>query len=167
MCVAVRANAAIRRSSRLCDPRAGRGSPSSMGRSYAGIERGRTPRLGWAETYVICPADMPSVVHRCLATTGIASSTTDERKTEATAMILVLGATGQLGTPLIENLSRAGAKFRAVAHTEESAAKIDLPGADVVVADVTQAESLGEHMLGISKLFLLTHAAPDQLQVQN
>lgn len=82
-------------------------------------------------------------------------------------MIFVLGATGQLGMPLVSRLSKAGVPFRALAHSEASTARLDLPGAEVVVGDLTRPETLAEHMKGVSKLFLLTPALPGQVEMQN
>lgn len=82
-------------------------------------------------------------------------------------MLLVLGAAGQVGTPLIQRLSKIGVPVRAVVHTDASAGRINLPGVEPVVADFTSPGTLAEHMCDVSRLFLLTPGAPDQAEVQN
>ncbi|MEV0246513.1 NAD(P)H-binding protein [Nocardia sp. NPDC050712] len=65
-------------------------------------------------------------------------------------MIVVTGATGNVGQPLVRMLAEAGAKVTAVART----APADLPaGAQAVAADLTDAADLP--FAGAEKLFLL------------
>jgi uncharacterized protein YbjT (DUF2867 family) len=80
---------------------------------------------------------------------------------------MILGATGQVGTPLTEQLGRLGAPFRAVVRNDAAAQRIRDLGGEPVRADMTQPETLAEHMRGISKLFLLTPGEPNQVEVQN
>lgn len=82
-------------------------------------------------------------------------------------MIGVLGATGQTGTPLLQALERAGAPVRALAHTPESAERIVYDAAEIIIGDVRDPAVVGKFVDGISTLFLLTAAAPDQVEVQN
>jgi NAD(P)H dehydrogenase (quinone) len=82
-------------------------------------------------------------------------------------MLLILGAAGQVGTPLIQRLSRIGVPARAVVRTDASAERISLPGIEPVVVDFTSPDTLAEHMRDVSRLFLLTPGAPDQTEVQN
>lgn len=82
-------------------------------------------------------------------------------------MLLLLGATGQVGVPLTQRLGRLGVPFRAVARNQGSAQRIREAGGEPVLADFSDPETMAEHMEGISKLFLLTPGAPDQVEVQN
>ena len=82
-------------------------------------------------------------------------------------MLLVLGGTGQVGAPLVQRLGRAGVPFRAVVRNDAAAQLIRAKGGDPVLADFSQPEALADHFEGISKLFLLTPGAPDQVEVQN
>lgn len=82
-------------------------------------------------------------------------------------MIGVLGPTGQTGTPLMAALERAGAPVRALAHTPESAARIGYAGAEIVTGDVHDKGVIAGFLDGVTSLFLLTAAAPDQVDVQN
>ena len=82
-------------------------------------------------------------------------------------MIGILGPTGQIGTPLMAALERAGAPVRALAHTPESAQRIPGSTVDMVTGDMRVPAVLDRFLDGISTLFLLTPAAPDQTEVQN
>lgn len=82
-------------------------------------------------------------------------------------MILILGATGQIGRPLVDDLVRSGVKFRALAHSEGSAAKIKAPGVEVVVGDMHDPASLKKNLADVDQLFLLTPPNADQVREQN
>lgn len=83
-------------------------------------------------------------------------------------MIGVLGPTGQVGTPLMAALERAGAPVRALAHTAGSAQRLSAAdNVEVVTGDVRDPADLARFLDGVSSLFLLTPAAPDQTQVQD
>jgi uncharacterized protein YbjT (DUF2867 family) len=82
-------------------------------------------------------------------------------------MIGVLGATGQVGVPLMAALKQAGAPTRALAHTQESAQLLQGQDVDVVVGDVNDPADVQRFLEGVSSLFLLTTATPDQTEVQN
>lgn len=82
-------------------------------------------------------------------------------------MIGILGATGQTGTPLVAALERANAPVRVLAHTPESAERVTYSAAEVVIGDMRDPEVLATFLDGISTLFLLTPASPDQIEVQN
>ena len=82
-------------------------------------------------------------------------------------MIGILGPTGQVGTPLMAALERAGAPVRALAHTTESARRLAAGNVDVITGDMRDPADLARFLDGVSTLFLLTPAAPDQTQVQD
>lgn len=82
-------------------------------------------------------------------------------------MIGVLGPTGQVGTPLMTALDRGGVPVRALAHTPESAQRMAAGNVDVITGDVRDPSDLARFLDGVSSLFLLTPAAPDQTQVQD
>jgi uncharacterized protein YbjT (DUF2867 family) len=81
-------------------------------------------------------------------------------------MLFILGATGQIGTPLTKRLAELRVPFRAVVRSDAAAQRIRDLGGEPVLGDLSQPESLAEHMRGISKLFLLTPGAPEQVEVQ-
>ncbi|MFI7696582.1 SDR family oxidoreductase [Nonomuraea sp. NPDC049655] len=74
-------------------------------------------------------------------------------------MILVTGATGTFGRPLVELLTARGAKVRAVTR---SAAGVRLPaGAEAVEGDPTRPETLAGHLDGVTAVFLHPRAIGD------
>ncbi|MFI6924246.1 NAD(P)H-binding protein [Nonomuraea spiralis] len=73
--------------------------------------------------------------------------------------ILITGATGALGRPLVELLTAQGAKVRAVTR---SAAGVRLPaGAEAVEGDPARPETLAEHLDGVTAVFLHPRAIGD------
>jgi len=68
-------------------------------------------------------------------------------------MILVTGATGTIGRALVERLLAAGAPVRAATRRPDTA---DLPGADVVYADLGEPDSLAGALDGVRQVFLLS-----------
>lgn len=74
-------------------------------------------------------------------------------------MILVTGATGTFGRPLVELLTARGAKVRAVTR---SAAGVRLPaGAEAVEGDPARPETLAGHLDGVTAVFLHPRAIGD------
>ena len=72
-----------------------------------------------------------------------------------TAPILVTGAPGNVGTPLVQELLRLGAAVR-VAAWDPDLARRDLGGAvEVVPFDFTRAETFGPAFAGVERMFLL------------
>lgn len=82
-------------------------------------------------------------------------------------MICVFGATGQVGLPLVQRLSQGGHKVRALAHSENGATRLRLPGVEAVVGDFREEKAIARALQGTRQLFLLTPATPDQVEVQN
>lgn len=71
-------------------------------------------------------------------------------------MILVTGATGNVGRPLVERLADAGADVRAVSRTPHTAR---LPaGVHVVPGDPARPETIAPHFTGITSVFLHARA---------
>jgi uncharacterized protein YbjT (DUF2867 family) len=74
--------------------------------------------------------------------------------------ILVTGATGKVGTQVIEQLVQRGADVRALVRTPASAS---LPaGVTVAQGDLLDPDSLRAAMSGVSTLFLLNAVTPDE-----
>jgi Predicted nucleoside-diphosphate-sugar epimerases len=70
-------------------------------------------------------------------------------------MLLVTGATGNIGRPLVHELSARGAKLRVLVRDPARAA--DLPeSAERVVADLAEPATLAPAFTGVDRLFLLT-----------
>lgn len=67
-------------------------------------------------------------------------------------MILVTGASGMLGSRLVQRLSRAGERVRALVRTPRTALAT-LPGVECVTGDVLDPHSLAAAMTGCSHVF--------------
>jgi uncharacterized protein YbjT (DUF2867 family) len=80
--------------------------------------------------------------------------------------VLVTGASGSVGAPLVRRLSEQDVMTRAVVRRPESAAALEeqcLPGVEVASADLAN-EAAARHLLdGIDAVFLLTANAGNQL----
>lgn len=80
--------------------------------------------------------------------------------------ILVTGATGTIGSFVVENLQKSGADFIALARTEEKAKSLNEKGISTVLGDLADVESLRTAMNGIDKLFLLSVTSPESPKLQ-
>lgn len=69
--------------------------------------------------------------------------------------VLVTGATGQIGASLVAELTDRGATARAMVRRPDDAPRID-PRAEVVVADLDDADALARALDGVDALFLNT-----------
>ena len=80
-------------------------------------------------------------------------------------MILVMGASGNVGSELVKRLHSAGANFRAAYHAGPGAeAKLAQPkaaGIDAVVCEYRDRQSLTRAMQGVRKLFLACPASAE------
>ena len=81
-------------------------------------------------------------------------------------MILVVGATGQVGREVVRQLATAGASLRALVRDPSRASHIRLPGVDVVVGDLARPETLEPALTGVDRVFLATPADPGQVELQ-
>ncbi len=82
-------------------------------------------------------------------------------------MILVTGATGKVGQEVVRQLAAAGVPARALVHDPAGASHIRIPGIDIVVGDLARPETLAAAFAGVDRVFLLTPAAPDQVELQS
>ena len=74
--------------------------------------------------------------------------------------ILVTGATGNVGSEVVKQLSAKGADVRACCHTLSKADKIRGPGVEIVEVDYSKPETVEAAFLGVERLFLLTPGWP-------
>jgi len=81
-------------------------------------------------------------------------------------VILVVGATGNVGREVVRQLAAAGAPLRALVRNPAKASHIRLPGVDVVVGDLTRPETLDAALSGVDRVFLASPAHPDQVEHQ-
>lgn len=75
----------------------------------------------------------------------------------AAAPVLVLGASGYVGTHLVPKLVQSGATVRAAARSVEPLERQHWHGVELVAADVLDAASLRDAMRGIGTVYYLVH----------
>ena len=80
--------------------------------------------------------------------------------------ILVTGATGQVGSALVEELLRRGTQTRAMVRTDEQAAEFAARGVEAVVADLELPETLPEALEGADRAFLMSRDDPRQPEME-
>lgn len=71
--------------------------------------------------------------------------------------LLVLGATGALGRPLVKALRAQGVDVRAACRHPEAGADLAALGADVVAADLTDHATLQHACAGVDRLIMAAH----------
>jgi len=81
-------------------------------------------------------------------------------------MILITGVTGKTGGEVARQLTAAGVPFRALVRNPDKAAEILPGGADVMVGDVADKESLARALNGIEKAFLVLPNNEQQLVLE-
>jgi uncharacterized protein YbjT (DUF2867 family) len=80
-------------------------------------------------------------------------------------MILVTGASGNIGSELVKELSRRGEKFRAAYTSKEKAERARTAAVEPVVVDFGKPESLASALAGVDRLFLLSANPPSESPV--
>ena len=76
---------------------------------------------------------------------------------------LVTGATGKVGSALLDNLGNADVKLRAFVRAESEAQSLGELGLEVALGDFLKPETLGPALEGVSTVFLLTPIHPQQV----
>lgn len=79
-------------------------------------------------------------------------------------MILVTGAGGTVGSEVVRQLSKAGAKLRAAYHNDEKVKAAKAKGLDAVKIDYNRPDTLRDALRGIEKVFLLSASVPNQTE---
>lgn len=77
-------------------------------------------------------------------------------------MILITGATGNIGTELAKQLATKGISFRALVRSSQQIA-----GAETVIGDMSDKNSLMKALAGVEKAFLLTNSSEDAEHLQS
>ena len=80
------------------------------------------------------------------------------------AKVLVTGATGNTGSGLVPALRNAGVEVRAFVRDAAKAQPLKDMGAEIVVGDLDQPETIAPAIEGIDKIYLLTWNGPTQAQ---
>jgi uncharacterized protein YbjT (DUF2867 family) len=78
--------------------------------------------------------------------------------TDTAGGVLVVGATGALGRPVVKLLRERGVRVRALNRHPEQAADLAALGAEVVAGDLTDAASLRRACSGMARVLAAAHA---------
>ena len=81
-------------------------------------------------------------------------------------MILITGATGNVGVELVKKLSGGGEPVRAFVRNRAQAQAIALPGIELVEGDFTKPETFAPALEGVDRLFLLIPSCAEVEQQQ-
>ena len=79
-------------------------------------------------------------------------------------MILVTGAGGNVGRPLIDELAAAGMPTRAAYRSADKAARAKAAGLDAVTVDYARPETLSPALDGVDAVFLLATGVQGQVE---
>src|SRR5690625_2919384 len=79
-------------------------------------------------------------------------------------MILVTGATGQIGSLVLQHLLEADVPVRAFVRDEKRLEHLDYPSLEVAVGTFEDKESLKKAVKGVDSIFLVAQDNPDQVQ---
>jgi uncharacterized protein YbjT (DUF2867 family) len=81
-------------------------------------------------------------------------------------MILIIGATGLVGSAAVEQLRGYGVPVRALVRSAEKAAMLAAPGVETVVGDLAHPHSLDAALKGVSRVLLISPLDPCQVKLQ-
>jgi len=84
-----------------------------------------------------------------------------------TSTVFVTGATGNIGSLVVDGLLEKGVSVRALVHSEEKAQDLRDRGVDVIVGDFTDESALARGLEGADRVFSLTPPNPDQVAQAN
>lgn len=82
-----------------------------------------------------------------------------------TNTILVLGATGNIGRHVVQQLAAVGANIRAVVHSRAKAEAIERAGVSFVEMDFERPDTVRAALAGVEKVFLLTPPFPNMAEI--
>ena len=82
-----------------------------------------------------------------------------------TNKILVTGATGTVGTEVLNELLISGANIRAAVHSNSNIERIKSQGIETITMDYQNAETVYEGLSGVDKLFLVMPFQPNMVDL--
>jgi uncharacterized protein YbjT (DUF2867 family) len=80
-----------------------------------------------------------------------------------TGQILITGATGNVGSAVLDNLGTTDVSLRALAHDESKAQSLKDRGVEAVVGDFLEPETLDPALESVSTILLVTPINPGQI----
>ena len=80
--------------------------------------------------------------------------------------ILITGATGNTGLPVVEELNSRKVSVRALVHSPSKVSLVDRPGVEIAIGDLDDRPSIERALAGIEKVYLLSPPSPDQFDRQ-
>ena len=82
------------------------------------------------------------------------------------SIVLVTGATGQVGSAVFEELVRRGVRVRAMVRREDRSDGLAAPGVEAVVGDLERPETLPVALSGTARVFLMSRDDPNQPEME-
>ncbi len=83
-----------------------------------------------------------------------------------TAEILITGATGNTGLPLVKHLASAGVPVRALIHSPSKKSLVEQKNVEIIVGDFAIAGLIERALEGISRAYLVSPASLNQVKYQ-
>ncbi len=80
-------------------------------------------------------------------------------------MMLITGASGRVGRPLVDGLLSAGHRLRVVTRRAAAASELKEAGATVVLGDLSEDRTVDRAVRGANRIFLLSSAHPDMPRI--
>ncbi len=81
-------------------------------------------------------------------------------------MILVTGASGNVGKTVLQEVAKSGAKHRAMYRSAAEAAKAPA-GTETVIADFAKPETLSDALHGVESVYLVCSPIPELVQLES
>jgi uncharacterized protein YbjT (DUF2867 family) len=81
-------------------------------------------------------------------------------------MILVTGASGSVGKTVLQEVSKSGAKHRAMYRSEGESAKAPV-GTETVIADFAKKETLASALKGVDSVYLVCSPIPELVELES
>ena len=81
-------------------------------------------------------------------------------------MILITGASGNVGKTVLQEVAKSGAQHRAMYRSAAEAAKASA-GTETVVADFAKPETLGAALKNVDSVYLVCSPIPELVQLES
>src|SRR5437868_9961142 len=81
--------------------------------------------------------------------------------------ILITGATGNVGGEVVRQFADNRIPVRALVRNRAKAAKLKLPGVEIVEGDLAKPETLAPALAGVTQVLLISSSEPRQAELQN